>query len=217
MPTKVDIAAGLARLAWIAPLLFGLALLALLCAPQPGYALVESPPVAGLIEPDEEPFEDSEDEATCEEFELEAKEEELELEEPCEETEERSKQNAVAPPECLLQTASARIFTQTARDQISLVIGYTSSVPANVTVAYRLKGGKGALNLGQTKHHFSRQGVFRITDKLNDSQMEKVRAARDFEVRIRIPSAPGYCRSYYTRHLDAKHKTHGQVVWFQSQ
>jgi hypothetical protein len=230
MPTKGNAAAkqgARARVVWIAFLAFGLAMLAFLYGAQPGHALtVEGLPAINLPESEspsregpsrEDSLEDLEEAEECEGFEGETEEDEVELEEECEEFDEGERAGSLPPSECLLRTASARVFTQTARDRVSLVLGYTSFAPANVTVDYRLKGGKGALNLGRTTHHFSKQGVFRVTGELNDSQMEKVKAAKDFEVRIRIPSAPGYCRSYFTRHLNSKRKVHGQVVWFQSE
>lgn len=191
-----------------------------LCGAQPGQALEVAgtpvgTPAVSPPEAREDPFEDSEEAEECEEFEEESAEDEVTFEEECEESEDEGE--GIPPSECLLRTASARVFTHSSSDQVSLVIGYTSFAPADATVGYRLTGGKGALNLGQTTHHFSRQGVFRVNGKLTEAQMAKVKAAKDFEVRIRIPSAPGYCRSYYTRHLKAKQKIHGQVVWLQSE
>lgn len=222
MSMKVNTAVGLgvrARTVWTACLVFGLMALAFLCSAQPGRALGPEGvlPTINLPESRDEPFEELEEAGECEIREQEAEENEVDPEEECEEFEEEGEGGSQPPPECFLRTASARIFTHSTRDQVSLVIGYTSFSPANVTVGYRLKGGKGGLNLGKTTHHFSKQGVFRVTSKLNDSQMEKVKAAKDFDVRILIPSAPGYCHSYYTRHLSTKRKVHGQVVWYQSE
>jgi hypothetical protein len=218
-PTWLDANARIARI-WIFAL--GLVTLAFLFVfgvfgAQPGHALeVAGAPIVNLPETHEEPFEELEEEE-CEAFESESEEDEIALEEECEEHEEEDERlGSAAPSECLLRTFSARVFYSAARNQVSLVIGYTSFSPANASIDYRLKGGKGALSLGRTTRRFSRQGVFRITDRLNESQMKKVKAAKDFEVQVRIPSAPGYCRSYYARHLDAKRKAHGQVVWYQS-
>ncbi|MEX2108553.1 MAG: hypothetical protein WD827_06675 [Solirubrobacterales bacterium] len=221
MSTKADTPTWLgthARVARTLLCVLGLVTLAFLYSAQPGQALeVAGTPIVNLPEDREEPFEELEEEGEeeCEAFEEEFAEDEEAFEEECEEFEEDERSRSLPPSECRLRTASARVFTQ-ARDRVSLVIGYTSFSPANVTIDYRLKGGKGSLKLGRTTRHFSKQGVVRITDKLSDSQMKKVKAARDFEVQIRIPAAPGYCRSYLTRHLDAKRKAHGQVVWFQS-
>ena len=63
---------------------------------------------------------------------------------------------------------------------------------------------------------FSKKGLFRVTAKLAEAQMERVRAARRFTVDLNIPAAPSYCRRYDTRHLTIKRTVHSQVVWFQS-
>jgi hypothetical protein len=210
-----------ARTPWLAILALGLVALACLFAAQPSQAaeVAGAPvslPAVSLPESRDESFEETEEDEGCEEVEEESAEEEVEFEEECEEFEDDGEGSGVPPSECRLRTASARVFTHASNDQVSLVIGYTSFSPANATIGYRLKGSKGSLNLGQTRHHFSRQGVFRINGKLNEAQMAKVKAAKDFEVRIKIAATPGYCRSYYTRHLEAKRKVHGQVVWFQA-
>lgn len=218
MPRKADTPAEgglLARAVLIALLAVGLLALACLYAAPPGYALVESVPVANVVDPDEEAFEGSDEEVDCAQFELEIEEEGLELEEPCEEDEESDDGSVVAPPECLLRTISARVFTQTGHGQVSLVIGYTASTPVTVTIDYRSKGAKGSLKLGHVTRRFFRQGVLRLTGKLSDSQMAKVKAASSFDVSLRVRSAPGYCGSYFVRHLTSKRKAHGQLVWAQ--
>jgi hypothetical protein len=182
-------------------------------APSSSQALgFDSPPGVNPHESLDEPFEELEEAGEEEVLEQEAEESEVTFEEFEEEEGE-----ATAPPsECLLRTVSARVFTYANREQVSLVLGYTSSAPVNATVDYRLKGGKGALSLGKTTHQLSRQGVIRVTEKLNESQMAKVKAAKDFSVRVRVLSAPSYCRSYFTRRLNVKRKVNGQVVWRQA-
>jgi hypothetical protein len=221
MSTKVNAAArqGVrARSVWVASLLFGLAAMGFLYGAPSSQALgLNALPGADLSESPDEPFEELEEAGACETLELEAEEAEVAFGEECDAFEEDEEAAAAPPPsECLLRTISARVFAQTNRERVNLVLGYTSFVPANVTIDYRLRGGKGALSFGRTTHHFSRQGVFRVTEKLNELQMAKVIAARDFSVRIRIPSTPGYCRSYFTRHLNVKRKAHDQVVWYQA-
>jgi hypothetical protein len=169
-----------------------------------------------LTESPDEPFEELEEAGACEVLEQEAEEAEVAFGEECDAFEEEDEVAASPPSECLLRSVSARVFTQVNRAQVSLVLGYTSLAPANVTIDYRLKGNRGALSFGRTAHHFSRQGIFRVTETLNESQMAKVKAAKDFSVRIQIPSTPGYCRSYFTRHLNVKRKAHGLVVWYQA-
>jgi hypothetical protein len=220
MSTQVNSAAGEAARArgiWIASLASALIAFAFLYGAQPSHALTVGPlPAVNLPESLDEPFEELEEAGECEVLEQEAEDAEVPFEDECGEFEEEAEGSTSAPPsECLIRTVSARVLALTKRDRVSLVLGYTSFSPADVTVDYRLKGSKGALNLGRTTHHFSRQGVFRLTEKLSESQMAKVEAAKDFAVRIRIPSAPGYCRSFFTHHLNVKRKAPGQVVWRQ--
>ena len=53
------------------------------------------------------------------------------------------------PPECLLRTARARLFTYPAHEKVRLAIRYTSYAPADVDVEFRLSGGRGSLKLGE--------------------------------------------------------------------
>ena len=70
------------------------------------------------------------------------------------------------------------------------MIRYTSFSPADVFVDYRLSGGRGSLNLGEARQRFAKKGLFRVTEKLSEAEMEKVRAARRFTVDLNIPAAP---------------------------
>jgi hypothetical protein len=124
--------------------------------------------------------------------------------------------SALPPEECLLRTARARVFAFAALDRVRLVVRYTSFAPAEVIVGYRLSGGRGSLNLGEARDRFSKKGLFRVTAKLTEAQMAKVRAARRFTVDLNIPAAPSFCRRYETRHLTIKRTVHRQVIWFQS-
>ena len=96
---------------------------------------------------------------------------------------------------------------------VRLTIHYTSYTPTNVSVEYWLKGGKGSLQLGETKRHFSRQGVFREDAHLSDREMSKVLAARTFIVQLGIPAAPSSCAKYSTQRLTAKHVTGDHATW----
>lgn len=152
-----------------------------------------------------------------EEVEEECFEEDEEAEEEEDEGECEEEDTSPFPPDdCLLRTARARVFTYTTHDKARLVIRYTSLAPAEVTVDYRLKGGKGSLQLGEAKQRFGKSGIFRTTESLSDTQMAKVRAAKSFSVQLRIPATPSFCNRYYDRHLTIKRTVHSQVVWFQS-
>lgn len=149
-----------------------------------------------------EEFEELEDE--------EGEEEEFEDEE---EEEELGAGALLLPPECLLHTAEAHVDASTAHDVVRLTIRYTSYTPTNVSIDYWLKGGKGSLQLGETKRHFGRQGVFREETRLSERAMEKVLAARAFIVQLSIPAAPSYCQKQATQRLTAKRAAGGHATW----
>ena len=46
--------------------------------------------------------------------------------------------------------------------------------------------------------------------------MERARDASDYLLTLDIPSAPSYCRPYFTRRLALRRTVRGQTVWFQS-
>jgi hypothetical protein len=154
----------------------------------------------------------TDEEEECEAFEDEDGFEEDDAE--CEE--ERAADSRVPPEECMLRTARARLFTYSAQNRVRLVIRYTAFVPADVYVDYKLTGGKGTLKLGAAHQRFAKSGLFRLTERLNDAEMDKVRAAKRFTVVLNLPEAPRYCRRYDTRHLTIRRTVHNQAVWFQS-
>ncbi len=121
----------------------------------------------------------------------------------------------IPPEECLLRSARARVLTYSAHDRIRLVIRYTSFAPAEVLVGYRVAGSMGSLGLGSARAHFSKQGLYRATERLSEAQAAKVRAAKRFTVTFDIPGAPDYCHRFGTRHLTIRKAVHNQVVWFQ--
>jgi hypothetical protein len=155
--------------------------------------------------------EEDEAEEEAEEVEEEAAEEEVECEAEAEDA------SPFPPEECLLRTARARAFSNTEQDKLRLAIHYTALVPIEVSVEYRLEGGKGTLRLREARRHFSQHGVFRTSETLNEAQMTKVRAARDFAVQFHIPDAPTYCNRYYERRLSIRHSgAHHRLAWLQS-
>lgn len=117
------------------------------------------------------------------------------------------------PPECLLHTAEAQVAASASHGTVRLTIHYTSYTPADVTVDYWLKGGKGSLHLGETKRHFGRQGVFRAEERLGDRAMSKVLAARIFVVQLDVGAAPSFCDRYSTQRLTSKHAASGHATW----
>jgi hypothetical protein len=137
-------------------------------------------------------------------------------EEDEEDCEEEADESRFPPEECLLRTARGRLFTYSTQNRVRLVIRYTAFSPAEVIVDYRLAGGRGALRLGSAHQRFAKKGLFRVSERLTDAEMDRVRAARRFTVSMTVPEAPRYCHRYDTRHLTIKRSLHNQLVWFQS-
>jgi hypothetical protein len=164
--------------------------------------------------PTQAPLTSSIEDEEIEAEELEAEEGEEEESEDEEEDEEVGTVGPLLlPPECLLHTAEAHVAASASRGVVRLTIHYTSYTPADVTVAYWLKGSKGSLQLGDTKRHFSRQGVFREDEHLSDHAMSKVLAARAFIVQLGIATAPSSCDRYSTQRLTARHLSGGHGTW----
>jgi hypothetical protein len=162
----------------------------------------QAPPAASLESEDFEAEEESEGEEEDEEFEDEEEDGEPGVEGPL-----------LLPPECLLHTAEANVAASASHGVVRLTIHYTSYTPANVSVSYWLKGSKGSLQLGETKRHFARQGVFREDEHLSDHAMDKVLAARAFIVQLDIGGAPSFCGKYSTQRLTTKHVAGSHATW----
>lgn len=193
----------LTRLATLAWSLFAIALLAALLFVRQAEA-TPSPlqaPIANALEDEE--FEAEE----------ESEGEEDEESEDEEEDEPGTAGPLLLPPECLLHTAEAHVAASAPQGVVRLTIRYTTYVPTQISVDYWLKGGKGALHLGETKRHFARQGVFREDAHLSDRAMSKVLAARAFIVEVGIPAAPSLCERYSTQRLTTKHVASGHATW----
>jgi hypothetical protein len=117
------------------------------------------------------------------------------------------------PEECLLRTASARVFTSDAHDKVRLVLRYTALAPTEVAVDYRLKGGKGSLQFNEARKRFATRGVFRANETLTEAQMNRVLAAKSFQVQLHVPAAPAFCNRYYSKHLTIRRGGNNHAVW----
>lgn len=157
-------------------------------------------------------FVEPEEEAECEEAGEEFEDEEGNLE-ICDA---EGEAGGGPPSECLLRTARARLFVYAAHEKVRLVVRYTSFAPADVVVDFRAGASAHGARLGRAHAHFTRKGVYKLTEKLSVGQMAKARAAKAFTVTLDIPAAPSFCHRFETRHLTIRHNLHGQAVWFQS-
>lgn len=172
--------------------------LLLLCAAAvPARALSLPLPVAPLAAPDEEaddaetgeePGGDEGEEVTADNCTIED-EEDVQL---CAEVAaEEAESEAEA---CVLEDAKAKVSANPGNGSVELTIRYRAYAPASVAIDTRLRGGKGGVHLGAGHTRFRRAGTFRDTFVLGEKRMERVLAAREFEVELQAVNTPRYCR-----------------------
>jgi hypothetical protein len=123
--------------------------------------------------------------------------------------------DAEAPPECLLSDVEPTVSTS--GDSIRLRVRYAVASPAAVGVDYGLHGSRGSLYLGGEKRRVASDGVLQMSRRLNEIQLAKVLAARDFTVRLRVRGAPGYCQAFFERQLNVRRATPAGLAWSQSE
>jgi hypothetical protein len=172
------------------PLLASLLLLCAVAVPAQALSLPLTPLAAdeeadaseaGVDEPEEEVssdcvVEDEEDAQFCAEI---AEEERLE---------------AAEAEECVIEDATAKVTANPGKGSVCLIVRYRAYSPASVAIDARLRGGKGSVHLGASHARFRRAGIFRDTFVLGDKRMERVLAAREFEVELQAVNTPRYCR-----------------------
>jgi hypothetical protein len=96
--------------------------------------------------------------------------------------------------ECVLEDATARVSANPGNGSVALIVRYEAGAPASVAVDARLTGGKGSVHLGADHARFRRAGTFRDTFVLGAKRMDRVLAAREFEVELQAVNTPRYCR-----------------------
>lgn len=174
------------------PLILLVALLALGAVAVPAQALSLPLPLAAADEEADdfgsgaEEFEEDEDsfECTIED------EEDAQL---CAEIAAEERESAAAE-ECFLEGATAKVSADAGDGSVGLVIRYRSSAPASVAIDARLRGDKGSIHLGASHTRFRRSGTFRETFVLGEKRMEKVLAAREFELELQAVNTPRHCQ-----------------------
>ena len=212
-----------ARLVWLATFVIPLVLAGLLLAVKTAHAAPVKPAVIPFdLEEDFELEEETESDPSteCAEATGEFEAGELEaddLEEICagEEDEDRKKAGpgSLAPEECLLRSAHARVAVNPLHKTVRLTVGYTTYEPTPATVDYGLTGNRGSLHLGTEKRFLGRSGVIRLTKSVTDAQMSKIEAGGRFTVRLHSTEAPSSCRRFETEELTVKHASKRLAVW----
>lgn len=172
--------------------------LLLLCAVAvPAQALSLPLPLAPLAAPDDEAGDAEADESAAEEDEevnadncTIEDEEDVQL---CAEIAEEERLEAEAE-ECVVEDATAKVAANPGKGSVSLSVRYRAYSPASVAIDARLLGGKGGVHLGASHARFRRSGTFRDTFVVGEKRMERVLAAREFEVELQAVNTPRYCR-----------------------
>ena len=96
--------------------------------------------------------------------------------------------------ECVLEDATGRVSANPGNDSVALILHYEADAPSAVSIDARLRGGKGSVHLGADRARFRTSGTFRDTFVLGEKRMERVLAAREFEVELQAAGTPRYCR-----------------------
>ncbi len=176
------------------PLLASLLLFVAVAVPAPALGLPL--PLAPLAAPDEEADaseagteEDEEDETSSD-----CVVEDEEDAQFCAEIAEEERLEAEEAEECVIEDATAKVTASPGKGSVALSIRYRAYAPASVAIDARLRGGKGSIHLGTGHARFRRAGTFRDTFVLGEKRMERVLAAREFEVELQAVNAPRYCQ-----------------------
>jgi hypothetical protein len=204
-----------ARFAWWASFLVTLVLVGLLSIVHSAQAQspVSTPApgsFTGLVFAEElEDEEEWEAEEEDEECVWDEEEEELWCDEELEEAE-------AAASECIVTDVDARVAARPSRERLELTVRYRGERSAAVTIAWKLRGGKGGLSLGTERARFSRSGTFRhLETGLKDKRMRKALAAREFEIEVRAVNTPSHCKRDLTTRLSGKRSTAAGPYWFE--
>lgn len=112
----------------------------------------------------------------------------------CAEIAEEERLEAAEAEECVIEDATAKVATNPGKDSVGLIIRYRAYSPAAVAIDARLRGGKGSVHLGASHARFRRAGIFRDTFVLGEKRMERVLAAREFEIELQALNTPRYCQ-----------------------
>lgn len=112
----------------------------------------------------------------------------------CAEIAEEEKLEAEETEECVIEDATAKVAANPGNGTVALTVRYRAYHPASVALDASLRGGKGSVHLGASHTRFRRAGTFRDTFALGEKRMERVLAAREFEVELQAVNTPRYCR-----------------------
>lgn len=134
-------------------------------------------------------------------------------EERCEEEVEEREAEEEEAEECRIESASATVSALPARNQVRLTVRYKTFEPTLVAVDLRLRGGKGALDLGTETAHFGRSGTLHGSRTLTEPQVARALAAREFTVGLVAVNTPHFCQGRFDRHLTSRSSTGAAMQW----
>jgi hypothetical protein len=189
------------------PLLLVLLLLSVLLAATSAQAsplpvLTPLQPFAAANEEDESEEDEEAEEGEAEDCVIED-EEDVQL---CAEIAEEERESEEAE-RCVLESASASVDANR-NGRIHFTVRYSTYEPASFSLRYSSRGSKGALNLGSAKAKFGRAGAFHDVVRVDDRELTKVLAAREFQVELRAQKTPGSCRERLTVQRRGAGRTH---------
>lgn len=119
--------------------------------------------------------------------------------------------DGAAPPDCLLRSARGRVAAHRERNLLRVTLGYTTYEPTPARIEIRA----GAVKVATLSRQLGRSGVLRLVKRFPEGQMQRLRNAASFTVRLGIAEAPAACQRFQTARLTAKSTTKHQAVWLQ--
>jgi hypothetical protein len=216
------------RYRWLATLVLAIVAVAALIGARSAAALTpppfDEPPVAEtmiaaanpvVVEEDDE-AEEAEGDDEGEEEAVDCESDDQAAEEACEEAleaKEETEAEAAEAEECRLDSAEATVSAVPGRSEVRLTVRYRTYEPSAVAVDLRLRGTKGALDLGTSTAHFGPSGTLHSTENLSDAQMIQAMAAREFTVAIQAVNTPHFCREEFERHLTSRQGAGPGLHW----
>lgn len=101
---------------------------------------------------------------------------------------------------CVLEDATATVAANRSNGTVRLTIRYKTYRPSAVAIDTRLRGSKGGLHVGAGHTRFRRAGVFHDSFGLNEKEMARAVAAREFAIELRAVNTPASCALDLTAH-----------------
>jgi hypothetical protein len=127
--------------------------------------------------------------------------------ENCAEATKKAEAEELAEAEgCVLEDATGAVAVNPGNDTARLTIHYKTYKPSAVAIDTRLRGNRGGLHLGASHARFRRAGVFHDSFGLNEKEMARALAAREYAIELRAVNTPPSCALHLTTHRGGARK-----------